>query len=571
MQAAMQLVPFKDRAAKIEQFNADLKAGKLDISELYRKAVRHREHANLTNSIPQGLGMGGIAGVLLIVVASSPAGLALLAAGGIAGGRTYLGFRRWGRFQEAVRENDFTEYLTDQELSELEDLLTNSGKPATPVLAESYAQLIDSMDEVVELEGSSLLGLAKQFRGQETDTAAGDAVVDVKSEAVIDDDKDEAAISSSSSEVTSELQTLDLSELIYPPVVLLWGSQGSGKTTAANWIIYYAVEHDWLVCVADPHYAYGDWPGLPVYGKAGNYDECDLTLQAVLDESKRRYQERAEKGTKPHEFRQLLVVLEEFTDWSDRCKATPNFIRNAVKDFRKVGIHVLIISHGQTLTATGGAKGLRETFDNGTVKVQLFSEMKDVEIDNETKRLPRPTGECEFTSMGVDHGRFKVSDLSDWQVPTDANVTPFMIDDEKVSNNTTKAETKLPIISPILAPEKDDPFKVEDYQAIETSRHKRKVGHQDKIDGLDKTYEDAMAQISRWLRASPGTEFTTSDLVNKFHSSERKSMRKVIRAIVKRMGQSPQGCYIAEKDPQKGWIISYEDPEEEDDFVTIDA
>lgn len=453
MQAAIQLTPIKDRAAVIEQFDKDLKAGKLDIPELYRKAARNREHASLTNSIPQGLGLAGVTGISLIVMAGSPIGLVMLVAGGLVSGRVYFGLRRWQDFQDACTDNDFAEFLTDRELSEIEDLMASSGKPATPVLAESYAQLIDSMDAVVELDGSPLRKLAKQFRGE--DINASNTVVDTLAKTVNELPKDDtAANANSDAEIaihddtknTSEpqfignpflkpadtLPKLDPTELIYPPITLVWGGQGSGKTTLANKTIYTAVERGYLVCVADPHYALGDWPGLPVYGKGANYEECDLVMLAILKLSNQRYQERVEKGTKEHEFQQLLVVLEEFTDWSDECSNSADFIKKACKDFRKVGIHVLMVAHNDTIAATGGAKGNKEAFKKSSMQIESFSEMKDVVVDGKATRMLRPIGECNVVAQGKEIGKHLLPDLSNWNPSIDATVQPFIIDLESL-------------------------------------------------------------------------------------------------------------------------------------------
>ena len=501
MQAAIQLTPIKDRAEKIEQFNKDLKAGKLDIATLYRKAAESREHSKLTSSIPEGLGLGGVAGVLLIVVASSPIGLVLLTAGGIAAGRTYFGLKRWEEFKQAVLENDFTDYLTDRELTELEDLLINAGKPATPVLAASYAQLIDSMDDVVELDDSPLLKLAEELKDGSAGDNASNATVDTKAETVADDDE----ISTGG----NQLQLLDLAELVYPPLVLLWGSQGSGKTTAANWIIYKAAADGWLVCVADPHYAAGDWPGLPVYGKAANYAECDDVLAAAMNESQRRYQERAEKGTKPHEFDQVLIVLEEFTTWSTECQLAPEFIKRATKDFRKVGIHILVVSHGQTLTATGGARGLAETFKNGSVKVELFSKMTTVTLNGKEQKRPRPTGICNYTVMGAEQGKFKVPDLSNWTVPTNVAAKPFLIGDD------------CPVVQQNLIED--------DNQGVEIARPKKSSSRQ--IEGTTLTYADARVKIARWVKEA-GEPMTYPVIHKKFQNKDRPAIKPILGELI---------------------------------------
>lgn len=670
MQAAMQLVPFKDRAAKIEQFNADLKAGKLDISELYRKAARCREHANLTNSIPQGLGMGGIAGVLLIVVAGSPAGLALLAAGGIAGGRTLFGFWRWQDFQEAVRENDFIEYLTDQELSELEDLLTNSGKPATPVLAESYAQLIDSMDEIVELDDSPLLKLAKQFRGEEIHTApAGDAVVDVEVETLpaagdASPTDEEGAMQTTADlpdvpeEVADDIPNVseegigilfengaispafllrplkqraeiimqllaesgcDISNFINRPTFGAGGEQRSGKSTLlllmailekalyGRKIFYITNDDDVYPITFD-----GIVSGIP--GKKTSFN----TARAV--QGFELFSETINKASMG-ELKGETWILDEF---SKIASGMPENLKSDIWELVLTGLskrggRAKAIFHGRTSTMCGVPGGWK-----GSFAAELAIAWTDREETGDPDCPVIPSGtytiyrQAKAASKNTEmEATSEVLVIPDWLLfdrnpkwgdapcPVRSLLRFFPEFDTRLSNfipidllKETKQEARKPPIHvkpPIMkveplaedrpedywdtldtqpfrsAPQpEDDPFKIESYQAVETQKAKKKVSPQDKIDGLDKTYEDAMAQISKWLRAKPGTEFTTSALIKKFNSNERVAVRKVIRAIVKRMGQSPQGCYLAIKDPEKGWIISYQDPEEEEDFVTIE-
>ena len=228
----------------------------------------------------------------------------------------------------------------------------------------------------------------------------------------------------------------DVLDLLGLPLVLVWGGQGSGKTTCANWLAYTAVERGYIVAVADPDYRLGDWPELPVFGKGGNYAECDALLQSAMDECDRRYRERATKGTDTHQFEPILYVLEEFTNWSGECSQVASFIKKAVQKFRKVNIHVLMISHGRTLTATGGAKGLAETFRNGSVQLELMS--KPTKVDGKT--LPRPSGQGRLTINGEEGPLSQVPNLKDWTRPAGLSVKQYSLGTNGAVSNSNLAK-----------------------------------------------------------------------------------------------------------------------------------
>lgn len=92
-------------------------------------------------------------------------------------------------------------------------------------------------------------------------------------------------------------------------------------------------------------------------------------MLAVLCESEKRYKQRVEQGTKEHQFQPLLVVLEEFTDWSDECNNSELFIRKACKDFRKVGIHICLLLTMTQLRLQGVLKATRKRLTKAAYKL----------------------------------------------------------------------------------------------------------------------------------------------------------------------------------------------------------
>lgn len=200
--------------------------------------------------------------------------------------------------------------------------------------------------------------------------------------------------------------------LVQTPISLVWGSQGSGKTTLVEYLVYWCKSKKWVVTVADPHHQKGNWKGLTVRGKSRDMADCNDVLQEALDLAQTRYDERATVGTQTEEFKPTIYVLEEFTNWAGKCTKASEFIESACQDFRKVNIHVLIISHGRTLTATGGAKGMAETFKKGTLQLELKSKISAVELpDGTMTNLPRPTGKGIFSAFGAAGQEVLIPDL----------------------------------------------------------------------------------------------------------------------------------------------------------------
>lgn len=156
------------------------------------------------------------------------------------------------------------------------------------------------------------------------------------------------------------------------PSVLIYGPQGSGKTTFAQEEVQNRLALGHQVVVLDPHAAYGAWKGCEIVGGGMNYEAIDRKLKWLFQEIKDRYQ-RIETEPSP-KFDLLTVTAEEFTRWSVKVKSSSEFFWTALTDIRKVGVHILFVSHTRTLIAVGGAKGSAELRDEGLLEVHLLAE-----------------------------------------------------------------------------------------------------------------------------------------------------------------------------------------------------
>lgn len=162
-------------------------------------------------------------------------------------------------------------------------------------------------------------------------------------------------------------------ELRAYPSVLIWGPQGSGKTTQAERLVIDRLQIKHRVTIVDPHRKRGDWdyPGVEVVGDGMDYSAADRAIVEFTSEVEQRYQERAADGT--DNFKPITMVCEEFTHWARRCKGAGAFLGVALSDIRKVNMHVVFVSHGRSLDCMGGKKGMAQTRDDALLELKLLS------------------------------------------------------------------------------------------------------------------------------------------------------------------------------------------------------
>jgi hypothetical protein len=147
--------------------------------------------------------------------------------------------------------------------------------------------------------------------------------------------------------------------------VLVWGGQDGGKTTAASQIVKARKDRGDRILVFDPHAAKGQWEGLEVIGAGMDYDAIDQAMAWYFAECERRYKLLRSDGVETVEkLGRICLVVEELTNYADRCQNSGEFIRACLSDNRKIFMNVLCIAHGRTLSTLGGAKGVAKTRDD---------------------------------------------------------------------------------------------------------------------------------------------------------------------------------------------------------------
>jgi hypothetical protein len=171
-------------------------------------------------------------------------------------------------------------------------------------------------------------------------------------------------------------------DLLHFPAVLVWGSQGSGKTSFAAWLLRQRIKAGHQARVFDPHASYGQWNGLKVIGAGMNFSACDIAMQDFISRVKSEYQARSKQPN--YKPTRETTLVDEFTQWSANCSHSGEFFITALSDIRKIQKGVIFISHDRSLAGLGGAKGFSQARDNGLAELHLYS------IVDPTTGEPRP-------------------------------------------------------------------------------------------------------------------------------------------------------------------------------------
>lgn len=157
-----------------------------------------------------------------------------------------------------------------------------------------------------------------------------------------------------------------LLQLMEPGPLLVWGGQGSGKTTFTGFLALLRV----LFCnhrieVNDPHEHLNNWPGLfPTYGGGCNYRQIDNRLKAYYD--------RVKNPQNSH----YSSIWDEITQYAECCNPdlAGRFLKSILSDSRKVDEHPILLSHNNTLGSLAGGKGgTKQMQIEGLVEVHLFN------------------------------------------------------------------------------------------------------------------------------------------------------------------------------------------------------
>ncbi len=139
-----------------------------------------------------------------------------------------------------------------------------------------------------------------------------------------------------------------LKQLLKAKPLLVWGEQGSGKTTFIQFLaLCRMVLFGHKVTVSDPHAHLNHWlKCFEVVGKEFDYSEIDRALSA--------YYQRLKSNDQP-----TTSIWDEVTKYEENCDPhlSGQFLKSILSDVRKVEEFPVILSHGNTLSALGGGKG----------------------------------------------------------------------------------------------------------------------------------------------------------------------------------------------------------------------
>ncbi|MFB2832951.1 helicase HerA domain-containing protein [Floridanema evergladense] len=195
-------------------------------------------------------------------------------------------------------------------------------------------------------------------------------------------------------------------DLLGYPSVLIWGPQGSGKTSFAEWLVAERLKLGHEIIICDPHREYGQWEGLKVVGDGMDYEAIDKELVSYTSKIKERYKQRAK--TKNYNPVPITIICDEFTGWADRCEGAADFMAECLTDIRKVNMHALFIAHAKTNIATGGKKGMSKTKEAGLLELEL-----EAKVNPETRKAsPKLKGKLRYPGM-ADKDRIAVK-IAHW-------------------------------------------------------------------------------------------------------------------------------------------------------------
>jgi len=174
--------------------------------------------------------------------------------------------------------------------------------------------------------------------------------------------------------------------------LLMFGGQGSGKTSFVEWYANQKAEQGDEVIVFDVHRKFGAWKGLRVVGDGRDYQAIDDEILQLEKRITARYQQFA--TVEDFNPRPITLIFEEFSKWKNFCEHSDGFFLTALTDVRKVFVQVVFVAHMKTMSGLTNQKGLAETFKNGVDQLELISEK--IECTDGIQRA-RPTGKGKLT------------------------------------------------------------------------------------------------------------------------------------------------------------------------------
>jgi hypothetical protein len=163
-----------------------------------------------------------------------------------------------------------------------------------------------------------------------------------------------------------------LDRLVAPSVLLVFGGDGSGKTSMALELLRRRQRAGHQVIALDPHAHPAKWPGCEVIGGGLNFGQIEAAIGQLQRLREQRYEQIRSGAIEPCKFPPITFVMEELTDWKSEVSNVDLLILKA-GDYRKANIHLLMVTHGDSMSQIGAPTGSNEIIKNCVTKLRLFS------------------------------------------------------------------------------------------------------------------------------------------------------------------------------------------------------
>jgi hypothetical protein len=163
--------------------------------------------------------------------------------------------------------------------------------------------------------------------------------------------------------------------------ILVFGEQGSGKTSKLLWLAEQHLKRGDIVLVLSDM-AYPGWlKGIEVAGINADFNGISQALNAFCNEGEARKRFRGlhgDTGYFPHDLPTVVLIADEVTSWSEQPALEMAIFRLAklvLSDLRQMNLRVILGGHGNTLKTLFGKalEGKKQTFDNQFVQLQCKS------------------------------------------------------------------------------------------------------------------------------------------------------------------------------------------------------